>query len=56
MLYVEKDLAAIVKAVFDHWEDRKDELDGAYLHASNARVKPTDIVAATKKGIHDQSF
>jgi hypothetical protein len=50
MLYVEKDLSAIVKAIFDQWDERKAELDGAYLQASNARVTPNDIVAAAKKG------
>jgi hypothetical protein len=50
MLYVEKDLSAIVKAVFDHWDERKDELDGTYLQASNARVRPMDVIAAIKKG------
>ncbi|KIY02059.1 uncharacterized protein Z520_02197 [Fonsecaea multimorphosa CBS 102226] len=49
MLYVEKDLSAIVKAIFDQWEEKKAELDGAYLQASNARVRPKDIVAAAKK-------
>ncbi|OAL30871.1 hypothetical protein AYO20_08564 [Fonsecaea nubica] len=49
MLYVEKDLSAIVKAIFDQWEEKKEELDGAYLQASNARVRPKDIVAAAKK-------
>jgi hypothetical protein len=50
MLYVEKDLSAIVKAVFDHWTARKEELDGAYLQASNARVTPLNIIDAAKKG------
>ncbi|KIX09316.1 uncharacterized protein Z518_00395 [Rhinocladiella mackenziei CBS 650.93] len=49
MLYVEKDLSAIVKAIFDAWERKKSELNGAYLQASHARIRPMDIVAATKK-------
>lgn len=50
MLYVEKDLSAIVKAVFDHWEDQKVELNGKYLQASGGRVTPMDIVATVQKG------
>jgi len=51
MLYVEKDLAAIVKAVFDHWDVRKDELDGQYLQASSARITPKEVCMAAEKSI-----
>jgi hypothetical protein len=50
MLYVEKDLSAIVKAVFDQWEKQQNELNGKYLQASNARVRPVDIVSSVQKG------
>jgi NmrA-like family len=50
MLYVEKDLSAIVKAVFDQWEKQQNELNGKYLQASNARVRPVDIVSSVEKG------
>ena len=49
MLYVQKDLCAIVKAVFDHWDTRKDELNHQYLYAANARVAPRDIIASVNK-------
>jgi hypothetical protein len=50
MLYVEKDLSAIVKAVFDQWDKQQNELNGKYLQASNARVRPLDIVSSVEKG------
>ena len=50
MLYVEKDLSAIVKAVLDAWPERRDELKWKYLHASDARLTPADIVRAAEKG------
>jgi hypothetical protein len=49
MLYVEKDLSAIAKAVFDQWDERGNELNGKYLQASNARVRPADIVSSVQK-------
>ncbi|KAL1969956.1 hypothetical protein VTN77DRAFT_7466 [Rasamsonia byssochlamydoides] len=49
MLYVEKDLAAIVKAIFDNWDSKREKLLHAYLYASNARVTPTDITSAIEK-------
>ncbi|KAI5917618.1 hypothetical protein F4810DRAFT_726854 [Camillea tinctor] len=36
-LYVEKDLSAVCKAVFDLWDTQKSRLDGKYLLASGAR-------------------
>jgi hypothetical protein len=51
MLYVEKDLAAITKAVFDAWESKRKQLEYAYLYASNARLSPSDITAVIEKGI-----
>jgi hypothetical protein len=57
MLYVEKDLSAIARAVFSQWENAKDDLDGKYLQACNARVSPMDIVSAIKKGeVHNIYF
>lgn len=50
MLYVEKDLAAVTKAVFDHWDARADELNHQYLYISNARLTPLDIAASVKRG------
>jgi hypothetical protein len=42
-LYVEEDLGAVCKAVFDLWDTRKAELDGKYLLASGARETPRKI-------------
>ncbi|KAM0231633.1 hypothetical protein ACHAPO_008481, partial [Fusarium lateritium] len=42
-LYVEKDLAAVAKALFDQWEDKKGSLDGKYFLASGARETMGDI-------------
>ncbi|KAI8930864.1 hypothetical protein NX059_011881 [Plenodomus lindquistii] len=36
-LYVEKDLAAVSKALFDQWENKKATLDGKYFLAAGAR-------------------
>lgn len=50
MLYVEKDLSAIVKAVFDVWPEKSEELKWTYLHATNARLTPTHVIRAAEKG------
>ena len=50
MLYVDKDLSAIVKAVFDSWPERKVELQWKYLHACDARLTPSDVIRAAEKG------
>ena len=49
MLYVQRDLSAVVKAVFDHWDTREDELNHQYLYVANARVTAQDILASVKK-------
>ncbi|KAH9829567.1 NAD(P)-binding protein [Rhodofomes roseus] len=49
MLYVEKDLSGITKAIFDKWGSRKDELNHQYLYCTNARLTPLDITASVKK-------
>jgi hypothetical protein len=51
MLYVEKDLSAIAKAVFDQWDSKKHELNHKILYCSNARVSAGDIIACIEKGI-----
>lgn len=46
MLYVEKDLSAIVKALLDQWPAKKQHLTHRYLHAaSQPRLAPADILA-----------
>ena len=49
MLYVQKDLCAVTKAVFDSWDTRQDELNHRYLYVANARVTAQDILASVKK-------
>ena len=49
MVYVQKDLSAVTKAVFDNWDARKDGLNHRYLYVANARVTPREILASVKK-------
>ncbi|KAF5530240.1 hypothetical protein FMEXI_13673 [Fusarium mexicanum] len=48
-LYVEKDLGAVAKALFDQWDEKKDILDGKYFLASGARETMGDINAILEK-------
>ncbi|KAI0820168.1 NAD-P-binding protein [Trametes gibbosa] len=48
MLYVQRDLGVVTKAVFDHWDERKGEINQQYLYCSNARLTPLDILASVK--------
>ncbi|KAF5579134.1 transcriptional regulatory [Fusarium pseudocircinatum] len=48
-LYVEKDLGAVAKALFDQWDEKKDALDGKYFLASGARETMGDINAVLEK-------
>lgn len=52
MVWVEKDLSAIVKAVFDNWETKKLELNYQHLFASSGRVTYADLVRLIEKGKH----
>lgn len=49
MLYVEKDLSGVVKAVFDRWDSNKHELNHKVLYCASARVSPGDIIAIIEK-------
>lgn len=49
MLYVEKDLSGITKAIFDQWDAKEDELNHQYLYCTNARLTPLDITKSVKK-------
>lgn len=51
MLYVQKDLCAVTKAIFDHWDTKKRDLNHEYLYVANARMSPRDIVECIKRGI-----
>lgn len=50
-LYVEKDLAAVCKALFDQWDAKTASLDGKYFLASGARETMGDINAVLEKGM-----
>jgi hypothetical protein len=52
MLYVERDLSAVAKAVFDQWDAKKEVLNHKYLYVSDARVSPMDIVEALKRSTY----
>jgi hypothetical protein len=43
MLYVEKDLSGIVKAIFDNWDVEKDELRNQYLYAMDDVHTPREV-------------
>jgi hypothetical protein len=51
MLYVQKDLSAVTKAVFDQWDSKKTQLNYEYLYVTNARVSPRDITTCIKNGM-----
>lgn len=51
ILYVQKDLSAVTKAVFDYWDFKKTNLNHEYLYVANARVSPRDIVACIERGM-----
>ncbi|KAH8593146.1 hypothetical protein B0O99DRAFT_653520 [Bisporella sp. PMI_857] len=48
-LYVEKDLSAICKAIYDQWDSKKASLDGKYFLASGARETQGQINAVLEK-------
>lgn len=50
MLYVEKDLSALAKAVFDQWDIKKDQLSRKVLYCADSRVSPEDIIACLERG------
>ncbi|KIW76352.1 hypothetical protein Z517_11098 [Fonsecaea pedrosoi CBS 271.37] len=43
MVWVEKDLAGVTKAIFDNWDQRKDELRYRHLYAMDAIHTPREI-------------
>lgn len=49
MLYVEKDLSAIVKAIFDQWDTKHGELNHKYLYAMNTRIAQREISETIEK-------
>ncbi|RDL37670.1 Uncharacterized protein BP5553_05103 [Venustampulla echinocandica] len=49
MLYVERDLSALAKAVFDQWDSKKNELNHKILYCANARVSAGDIIACIER-------
>ena len=51
MVWVEKDLAGVVKAVLDNWDDRKGELMYKYLHAMDAIHTPFEVCSVIERGM-----
>ena len=51
MLYVQKDLSAVTKAVFDQWDVKNGELNHEYLYVANARMSPREITTCIQKGM-----
>jgi hypothetical protein len=51
MLYVERDLSALAKAVFDQWDSKKNELNHKILYCANTRVSAADIIACIERGM-----
>ncbi|KIW27739.1 uncharacterized protein PV07_07449 [Cladophialophora immunda] len=43
MVWVEKDLAGVAKAIFDNWDQRKEQLRFRYLYAMDAIHTPREI-------------
>jgi hypothetical protein len=56
MLYVEKDLSGVAKAIFDQWDSKKDELNHKVLYCADARVSVGDIIACIERGIAIRPF
>lgn len=50
MLWVERDLAAIVKAILDQWETAREKLLYKHLYAMDAVRTPHEICAIIEKG------
>lgn len=49
MLFVEKDLAGIAKAVLDQWEEKRDRLNHQYLYCTDARISPQEILDCVQR-------
>jgi hypothetical protein len=49
MLYVEKDLSAVTKAVFDNWDTKKDEINHKILYCADARVSAGDVIECIER-------
>jgi hypothetical protein len=56
MLYVEKDLSAVSKAIFDQWDSKKHALNHKILYCADARVSGADIIACLERGSLPPSF
>jgi hypothetical protein len=50
MVWVERDLAGVVKAVFDNWDRRKDELRYRHLYAMDAVHTPREVCDVIQRG------
>jgi hypothetical protein len=50
MVWVERDLAGVVKAIFDNWDRRKEELRHRYLYAMDAVHTPREVCDVIHRG------
>lgn len=50
MLWVERDLAAVVRAVFDRWVSAKETLLYKHLYAMDAVRTPNEICSIIERG------
>lgn len=55
MVWIEKDLSAIAKAILDNWETKKPDLQYQHLFASSGRVTYGDLVRLIEKGKQTKS-
>lgn len=55
MLWVERDLAAIVEAIFQRWDTAKKDLIHNYLYAMDAVRTPNEICATIEQGKYSSS-
>lgn len=50
MLWVQRDLGPIVKAIFDNWDSRKNDLLYQHHYAMDAIHTPTEVCSTIETG------
>ncbi len=54
MLWVQRDLSTIVKAIFGNWDARKQELLHQYVYAMDAIHTPKEVCQTIERGEHSR--
>jgi hypothetical protein len=54
MLWVQRDLSAIVKGILDNWDARKQDLLHQYLYAMDAIHTPNEVCQTIERGEHSR--